>query len=52
MEHNNKLFFLFQTTVSILFLQFLIMSLLWALAVFFQHEPQGRKGPGINLKEF
>jgi len=52
MEQNNKLFFLFQTTVSFWFFQFLIMSLLWALAVFFQHEPKGRKGPGINLKEF
>jgi hypothetical protein len=52
MEQNNKLFFLFQTTVSFFILQILIMSVIWAWAVLFKNEPNGRKGSGINLKEF
>jgi hypothetical protein len=52
MEHNNKLFFLFQATMSFWFLSFAFMSLIWIWALLVRHEPTGRKGPGINLKEF
>lgn len=51
MEQNTKLFFLFQTTVSLWFLSMVFMTLVWAWTFFIHQEPGRRKGPGINLKE-
>jgi hypothetical protein len=51
MEQNTKLFFLFQTTVSVWYLSLMFISLLWTWTMVIHQETRGRKGPGINLKE-
>lgn len=52
MARKPNILFLYQTFVAFWMLTFVSMGFVMAWALFYFQEPEDRKGPGINLKEF